>query len=427
MSEDNGLSALPSTVKAYTGIVTTGILIGGLGINLTSICTVSLYERVSQSSIYLVLANLFLCNIILVAFQYPVSAFHIVQNWPSWQYSTSLCRWWSLGGNACPSIVVLSLLLLSVDRYFVTVQRKALPPKVLGVLSFLVWLSCGTLHGIDSFGASNPMTIETSQSQKQQSLNLSVCNAFVGQKMEPGQLVYSKWAIVHITCIVVTLTLILRVGAHVWRGQLRGPVKMKKDLKQQFKIAFIVILFTAAFYLPEFGVAVTRGHRQITVTSRLMVLTHVLSSINTLITGVVCIMFSKDFRRASLDMARGCRQLRARFGAVPSRKGANEMSEPLTENISNQQQQQQQQDHTDNRNSKNNNNSSSRTSSVVKRPLFVKGQFKSWDKDDSGTDLCCVSIDSVTLEEEAGPGCKNKIYEESCKGDEVFDYIDSKF
>ena len=41
--------------------------------------------------------------------------------------------------------------------------------------------------------------------------------------------------------------------------------------------------------------------------------------------------------------------------------------------------------------------------------------------------MCSVSIDSQTLEEEAGPGQKNKIYEPSCKGEELFEHIDSKF
>ena len=398
VEEHEGTRSLPSTVKAYSGIITTGVFVGGLGVNLTAILTVALYAKASRSSIFLILVNVFVCNLLLVAFQYPVTGLHIIQHWPDWQYGAQLCKWSSLCENACSSVVVLTLLLLSVDRYYVTVQRKIFPGKTLVVISLLIWILCATLHGIYSFDSANPLEI---RSQLQ---NISVCNTFSGRPLTHEQLGYSSSAIVNIVCFVITFVIIFRVGIKVWREKISGPVKTKKNLKQEFKIAFIITVFTVVFFVPKFSVAITRS-RHMTVRSRIVVLTHVLGSINCLIAGVVCVMFSKDFRRAALDMVRGCKQSRLR--ATSGGRSEHNMKEPLTKESPSQNQ-------TDHHQKTINNNP----------PKFVKGRFKSCDKE---IDLCSVSIDSTTLEEEAGPGCKNKIYEPSCKSEEVFEHIDSKF
>ena len=402
-SNEGGMTPLPSTVKAYSGIIITGVFLGGLVVNLPALLTVTLYARASRSSIFLILVNLFVCNLLLSVFENPVTGLNIIQHWPDWQYSAALCKWSSLCENACSSVVVLTLLLLSIDRHYVTIQRRALPGKMIGVFSLLVWVVCATLHGIYSFDSNNPSSETHSQTQQ----NITVCNTFTGRPLTHEQLGYSQSAIANIACFVVTLAIILRVGIHVWRGKVRGQAKTRKVQKEEFKIAFIIIVFAVVFFLPKFSVIITRS-RHVTVRARIVVLTYVLSSINSVMAGIVCIMFSKDFRRATLDMVRGCAQSRLcvnRAGGGGQQQ--NDMKEPLTTKGS--------LTHDDNNDGTTNNNPP---------PKFIKGRFKSCDKE---IDMCSVSIDSQTLEEEAGPGRKNKIYEPSCKGEEVFEHIDSKF
>ena len=401
-SNEGGMTTLPSTVKVYSGIITTGVFLGGLVVNLSALLTVALYVRASRSSIFFILVNLFVCNLLLSTFEYPVTGLNIIQHWPDWQCSATLCKWSSLCENVCSSVVVFILLLLSIDRYYVTVQRRELPSKMIGVLSVLIWVACATLHGIYSFDSTNPSSETHPQTQK----NITVCNAFSGKPLTDGQLGYSRSAIANIACFVVTLAIILRVGIDVWRGKIQGHAKTRKIQREEFKIAFIVIVFAVVFFLPKFSVTIIRS-RHVTVRARIVVLTQVLGSINSVMAGIVCIMFSKDFRRATLDMVRGCAQsrLRVNHGAGRDRQ-QNDMKEPLTTKVP--------LTHENNDCTSNNN----------PQPKFIKGRFKSCHKE---IDMCSVSIDSQTLEEEAGPGQKNKIYEPSCKGEELFEHIDSKF
>ena len=376
---------IPSTVKAYTGLITTGVFVSGIFLNLLSVLTASCYAKTSTKGLFLLAISVFIANLILDAFFYPVAGLHVIQNWPDWQYTETLCDWSSLVENTCTTVVVLSLLLLAIDRYYVTIKRKALPIKTIVILSLLIWGVSVSLNAIYSF-KSNPITIELDQK------NVSICNAFIGDALLPEQSIYSAVAIVNISCLTLAVFTILRVGVFVWRKKIRGQVKTKKRIKQEFTVVLITITFAVLFCSPKLVVSIARSLGT-SVTARIVILAHVISSLNSIIASVVFLMFSKDFRRSFLDILRGCKK--SSFCLKTER--AVEQEDGLKE-------------HLVERNPKR----SYQDISAPSKTNFVRGQYKTCDKE---MDLRRVSIDTEALEEHAGPGHKN----------EIFEQIDSKF
>ena len=385
---------LPTTVKAYTGIVTTGVFLTGSCLNVLALFVICCYTRLSSRNLFLILFNVFLSNALLDVFHYPVTGLNIIQHWPDWKYATSVCQWSSLLENACSSVIVFSLLILSIDRYYITIQRKSLPPKIVIIFSFIVWAMSTVLHGIYSF-KSNPSNDDLTGK------NVSICNAFTGRPLNEKEGQYKISAIVNMICMVLSFALIFRVAIYVWRGQMKGSVKRKKFLRQEMKVTFLVSLFTTVFWLPKFSVTISRS-KNLSVTSRVIVLTHVLASINSIMAGVISIMFSKDFRRSCLDVTCGCKKARC-YQKDENDNVRDEMKEPLTEQSPTKFHHQ---------------------PISSEPPQFVKGEYKTCDRE---IDFCGVSIDSQTLEEEAGPGCKNKIFEPSIKTELMLEQLDSKF
>jgi len=377
---------IPSTVKAYTGLITTGVFVAGTFINLLSVFSASCYTKTSTKGLFLLAINVFIANLILDAFFYPVTGLHVIQHWPHWQYTETLCDWSSLAENACTTVVTLSLLLLAIDRYYVTIKRKALPFKTVMVFSILIWAISGCLNGIYSF-TSNPITIELGQG------NVSICNAFVGDALLPEQSIYGTVAIVNISCLTLSVLIILRVGVFVWRKKIRGQAKTKKCIKQEFTVVLLIIIFAYMFCTPKWAILIARGLGS-SVTARVVILAHVIGSLNSTVTGVIFLMFSKDFRRSFLDILRGCKKSSLCFKTERVVEQEDGLKELLVE--------------------RNPNKKIYQDASTASKPKFVRGKYKTCDKE---MDLRRVSIDTDTLEEQAGPGRKN----------EIFEQIDSKF
>lgn len=381
---------LPSYVRIYVGVIIAFVFLGGLVGNGLSIISVCFYAKAATRVLYSITVNLFVSALLLDVLYYPALGVHVIKNWPQWMYGDSYCDWSSLTANACTTVFVVSLLLLSLDLYFVSIKKKAMSIKTILIVSLLIWVLSIGLHSTYTFN-SNPKVMKLYEAN----VTVTVCNGFTGKPLVGTMQHLRTAAIFNVVCLLISTVLAACTGIQVWRKKISGPVKF---IRQEFNITVVLVAACWLFWLPKWLVDATRAGGG-SVKSKILILAHTIGAVNSVIPLIACTMFLKDFRRSLLSIIKGEGKCSCIY--TNNQKGGDQndgLNEPLA--------------------SKHNKKKLCDNLNATP-PVFKKGHFKR-SCNNNLDDIERISIDSSALEE-------HLLDEKRGHNNEIFDQFESKF
>lgn len=369
---------IPSRVKIYVGIIVSSCFLVGLVGNTLSIVSVCFYTKTATRVLYSITVNLFVSSLLLDIFYYPGLGVHVIKKWPDWTSGDSFCNWSSLVENGGTTVFVLTLLLLALDLYLVTIKRSAMSIKTIVVTSLLLWIASACLHSLYTF-TSNPKKIEFFGE------NITMCNGFTGKPLVASAQHLSTAAFGNMVILAISSALVICTGVQVWRKKVTGPVKF---IRQEFNIAVVLITFCWLLWLPKWLVNMMRAQGNY-IESKILILSNAIGALMSVIPSIACMLFLKDFRRTIFNILKGkgkcsCLYLSNESGDMKD----DGMNEPLSKHRKKDQYE-----------------------DITNLAVFEKGHFKT----SCNNNLDQISIDSQALEDhllQGKSGHRNQIYEE---------------